>query len=360
MPFSFLSSLLGMASNSETNSTNRQIAQMNNQWSERMLDKQIAYNKEQWNKEAAWNEKMWNMNNEYNSASAQAQRFREAGLNPALVMGGSNAGTASSGSAPSGNSIGLPSPSTIPMQSYQPDLSGVSNAILGYMNISAQNKKTNEETKQIHIDNQTRAVENAVRIYELLTKIDGTKYENTIKKHLAAEFPDYLQGKMDYTKAVTNQANSQALVNEETARGLLVQRAMNVVHLIHLPQKYQLEFSSMMANTALAVANKELTDNKAITEILNWSKTIEETDKVKLDNDLIRSTFDSMVEKAKNEAERSSQPQTPIQLLWDGVQGMNAFSDHYQNKAKDWFNKNVVKPSKKAWKDTRRSFGLYW
>lgn len=68
------------------NESNERIARENNQWQRENMQMQNDWNIEQWNRE-----------NEYNSASAQAQRFREAGLNPYLAMtGGAEAGTASS------------------------------------------------------------------------------------------------------------------------------------------------------------------------------------------------------------------------------------------------------------------------
>ena len=68
------------------NQSNERIARENNQWQRENMQMQNDWNIEQWNRE-----------NEYNSASAQAQRFREAGLNPYLAMtGGASAGTASS------------------------------------------------------------------------------------------------------------------------------------------------------------------------------------------------------------------------------------------------------------------------
>lgn len=68
------------------NQSNEKIARENNAWQRENMRMQNDWNIEQWNRE-----------NEYNSASAQAQRFREAGLNPYLAMtGGADAGTASS------------------------------------------------------------------------------------------------------------------------------------------------------------------------------------------------------------------------------------------------------------------------
>lgn len=115
----------------DTNAQNLRIAQMNNEWSERMMEKQNLMNVAQWQRESdfsreqmaaanAFNEKMWQKQADYNSAEAQADRLRAAGLNPALAMSGQNAGTVTGsssvqGATPSGNSIGLPSPSQATM-----------------------------------------------------------------------------------------------------------------------------------------------------------------------------------------------------------------------------------------------------
>lgn len=70
-----------------TNQANIQIAQMGNEYNERALERQIE---NQW--------QMWNAENEYNSASAQAARMAEAGMNP--WNAGVTAGTASAMTAP--------------------------------------------------------------------------------------------------------------------------------------------------------------------------------------------------------------------------------------------------------------------
>ena len=82
-------SILNNKSTSDTNKTNMAIAQMNNEWSEKMMEKQNQMNIDQWNREAqftqqqtknanAFTEHMQHKANEYNSASAQAQRFKDA------------------------------------------------------------------------------------------------------------------------------------------------------------------------------------------------------------------------------------------------------------------------------------------
>lgn len=82
----------------ETNQTNLDIAKMNNQYNERMFKQQMDYNTMMWEKE-----------NEYNTAANQAARLRAAGLNPAMVMSGANAGTA-------GSAGGVNPPTASPVQ----------------------------------------------------------------------------------------------------------------------------------------------------------------------------------------------------------------------------------------------------
>lgn len=89
----------------ETNESNYNIAQMSNEYNSAQLDKQIA---EQW--------RMWQAENAYNTPAAQAERMREAGLNPALSDIGT--GSASSMSSPS------PQPAVTPTMvgaTMQPD-----------------------------------------------------------------------------------------------------------------------------------------------------------------------------------------------------------------------------------------------
>lgn len=97
----------------DTNATNRSIAQMNNAYNERMMKEQMRYNTMMWEKE-----------NAYNTAAMQAQRLREAGLNPAMVMSGQNAGTAGSVGG-----ITPPTASPVTMQAGQIDNSYIGESL---------------------------------------------------------------------------------------------------------------------------------------------------------------------------------------------------------------------------------------
>ena len=85
-----LSNLFNFGANKNTNKTNLKIAQMNNEWSEKMMQKQMDYNTD-----------MWNKTNAYNDPTNQRARLERAGLNPSLMMNGGSAGIASAASGPS-------------------------------------------------------------------------------------------------------------------------------------------------------------------------------------------------------------------------------------------------------------------
>lgn len=74
----------------------------------RMMREQNAFQRRERELQNIWNLEQWQRENEYNSAKNQRARFQEAGLNPFLLMNGSNAGTASS---LSGSSSGASAPS---------------------------------------------------------------------------------------------------------------------------------------------------------------------------------------------------------------------------------------------------------
>ena len=77
----------------------------------RMMREQNLFQRQERELQNRWNLEQWFRENEYNSAKSQRARFQEAGLNPFLLMNGSDAGTASSltGSASGASAPSVPS-----------------------------------------------------------------------------------------------------------------------------------------------------------------------------------------------------------------------------------------------------------
>ena len=87
-----VNSVLGYKSNQDTNETSMDVAQMNNQREYDLFNAAMDYNKYTYEDQKAWNEKLISQMNDYNSPSAQMNRFRQAGINPYFALGSVDAG----------------------------------------------------------------------------------------------------------------------------------------------------------------------------------------------------------------------------------------------------------------------------
>lgn len=87
---SILGGLMGNKSQSNANAANLKLAQYQNSWNEQMYERNLQDQKQ-----------LWNMQNEYNTPSAQMQRYSDAGLNPNLIYGQGSSGNATGLNAPS-------------------------------------------------------------------------------------------------------------------------------------------------------------------------------------------------------------------------------------------------------------------
>lgn len=145
-----------------SNRANKQINQMNNEFNERMLNKQLAFQRS-----------MWKDTNEYNSAANQRKRLEQAGLNPYMMMSGGNAGTAT---AQSGGSASASSP--IPMQNVAASAVQGATAIGALVNDVARSKaevaRTNAETVGIEVQNDFAAERERARLAQIYAETKNT------------------------------------------------------------------------------------------------------------------------------------------------------------------------------------------
>jgi hypothetical protein len=203
-----------------------------------------------------------------------------------------------SGSAQSAGGVNAPSANA---QAFRPDFSGIANAAQTY----AAQKMQNDVNQSVinHNDSIAQLNKEQSKYYgvKALAEIQEkmANAENSSQKAIWQSIMNGYGDKIFSSDIAYKQRQTQLL--EEQTRGQLVQNALDMVHLIHLPKKYQLEFSSIAASTALAVAEGRLTEKKGVSEMLGWLKNIEETEKIRLDNQQFRAIFDDVVEKAKKE-----------------------------------------------------------
>lgn len=114
------------------NKANLQIAQMNNEWNAQQAALSRNWQEQMMDKQNQWNLDQWNRENQYNSASAQRQRYEEAGLNSALMMQGNGAGTAGSITSAGAGQSPTPTAQQVTMQPARFDFSGIAQAINSY------------------------------------------------------------------------------------------------------------------------------------------------------------------------------------------------------------------------------------
>lgn len=215
--FGIGSSLLNNKSQSDTNKTNMQIAQMNNEWSEKMMEKQHSYDLE-----------MWNKNNEYNSAEQQRKRLEEAGLNPSLMMNGGSAGTAQGGS-----SVGMPSPTTPNLQPLRYD--GFSNAINNSVHMLMAIQKNNSDIDNANKNTDANVALARAKIAREAEETRNVKFRNTLNDitkdlqvtHMQEDYLRKVQERAnmeEQQKLIQQQIVAQQLINEQLPEEL----AMNI------------------------------------------------------------------------------------------------------------------------------------
>lgn len=276
------------ATTAATNKANKEIAQMNNTFNEKMLDKQIAYNKEayqtqvddQWKfyndaKQNTWD--MWNATNEYNSASAQRERLEAAGLNPYMMMSGGNAGTAGASSSPSasaGSMQGINPPTATP---YSADYSGITAglgaAIDSYYqsrSIDSQISKTNEESNMLRIEGKYKAAQIIQDLNESLSRTRNNDAKTATENLLRNIRRDLEQN------AVDNSA--QDLFNKRIQAKLMAnQYVESSTRLNFLDQQLKNELSLQLADLAVKQSQNMLTRKQVDHEVQKIAETTAKT-----------------------------------------------------------------------------------
>lgn len=332
---SLVGGIFGSASQNSANKTNMHIAQMNNEFNERMMQKQMNYNTDMWNKQ-----------NEYNAPSAQVARLKAAGLNPYLMMSGSNGNL---GSASSANSANMASSSGNPnMQAYNPQsaidsgVNAVGGAIANY--ISA--KKAEGELAKMQFENQLLAeqVRSVAKDNEYKSLMNdeilrGYKFDNYTK---AADYESKLWSNRYQQETYNSDVNikrlqEQNLYNSNVLQGLTsLQMSLQNKQLQNdinaFPQRLRAELNEAYARSFAAFASGKASLSQSA---LNFKLAVTETLKqrgIHYDNTVKLRSINSLVKtaqytasQAKWNAERAkhnSGPDSYFQMM----NGANGFS----------------------------------
>lgn len=327
----------GAGTTAAQNAANKEIAQMNNAFNEKMFDKH-AYNKEmyqqqlgdQWKfyddtKQNAWklyedqkqnnwdlvkNQQqfqtdMWNKTNEYNSPAAQRERLEAAGLNPYMMLNGGSAGTAStmsgsagaapSGAAPSGgapSAQGVTPPTATP---YSADYSGITAGLGRAIDVlsSMPDRKVKEaQADNLRIEGKYIAGKAMAQILQMKTEAK-TKEARLALDKLIADFDNNLKVS---NMAVNNQniAESKARTQLSVTENLMRQRELSF-----LPQAQKLQLAQGAADIAFRYSQKNLTDKQARHEIEKLSETVVRANGQALQNQFDADTYKNRVKQVQ-------------------------------------------------------------
>lgn len=281
---SLVGNLLGSKSQSDANKTNMQIAQMNNDFNERMMQKQMDYNTEMWNKQ-----------NAYNAPAAQVQRLRNAGLNPSLMMGQGQTGTAASAGG-----VTSASANHAEVRPYIPDFSGIGQAAQQYValelqksRVQSENALTDAQTRQMYIENQYKASQ---LLADIASKSAATK--NTQAKTTYQHIENSMRKQMLGAEYELTMRQQQSV--EQQTRNMMLQSLMLSKELAVFDERTRLQLSTMSADVLVKLAQKRLTDEQARHEISKALSTFEDVRGKRISNSVANRTADYLVQKARN------------------------------------------------------------
>lgn len=285
-----IGNIFGKKNTDSTNDANLKINQMNNEFNAREAEKAFQ-------RESAYNDKIRAEDREYNSAKAQVERYREAGLNPSLMMQGQSAGVAQSNGV---SSSAAQASGNAQMQSYQPDLD-LSGTIHSFLSLRQQKELQDEQINGMRIENQYKAQ----KIMAEIANIHSDKLSKDARAKLDRTL-DGLQGQIIHNQTIT--AEAQARQMNESAELMIAERLLKSKELDNFDAKFKQDMAIGAAQVLQYKAVANLSDKQAKHEMLKRLKTMAETRGMNINNNVLKRTADAIVDKAYNEEYWSRYP----------------------------------------------------
>lgn len=266
---SLAGNIIGSSSQSKTNDTSKEIAEMNNK-----------FNAEQAQLQRDWQEEMWNKNNEYNSPQALISR----GLNP-FINSSAGAGVSKSPASGGAAASAAAPPS---LQAFRPDFSDIGSALASMAQARAA---------------MMNAEQNVATTPFLINKILGdTDYRN-----IGIGQSGYWNASTGRRSAVLDQSKEyQELKNMEFAgrltaaqetQILLDSQAQQILNK-YLDEQQQADLLIKGQTLANLYAQGSLTEAQYKTEMAKAFKVSVETNGLRIQNRIAEETADSLIKAA--------------------------------------------------------------
>lgn len=255
----FVGNLLSKSSNDKANAQNLQVAQMNNEFNERMLNKQLAYN----------------------SASAQVDRFRQAGLNPYLAMQGQGAGQASTTTAAA----------TPEVRPYNWDFSNIGNAVQAGIQSHLSNQMLDEQINGIRIENQYKRQ----KIIQELALLREQELSAGVKRRIDQKIHDNLdrQQTADYEETLARTDDLRSQIAKRSAEILMLDK-----EIAKFDENFDIMKAEAVSRTLLNGAMTARTKQEMRTEVFNTLKAQYDAGYAKQNARNLARMSDAIVDKA--------------------------------------------------------------
>lgn len=248
---SILSGIFGKKSND----TNLKIARENNKAQMDLAQYQADRNLE-----------LWNMNNEYNTPSAQMDRYQEAGLNPHLIYGNGSASSGNSSSPAEGYKA--PTLQRAEVQNYMPQaaqifMNGVQQAV-NIQKTQAETDAVRQNITNLKSDNELKILNQAYFQYRnAKTKEEAEAWHDMISAQLYKEQGlSFLPWQDVQGKILDNKLKEAVLPLETQYREAQLSNAVetnnNLKFLNSLQPERRAHLISQIANLSVTSHGKEL------------------------------------------------------------------------------------------------------
>lgn len=292
----------------QTNQANKDIAHMANEHNEAMLDKQIQ---EEWD--------MWNAENEYNSPTAQMQRYADAGVNPYMAVGNVTSGNASSMSSPSAQPASVPQMQGATMMPA--DMSGLS-GLRGIASRFVELMQAKEDIKGKQLENQGKEIENNYKadmfMVEMFKKMQDAGLSRS--KRIGQDIVNRFQPEM--MSAELNQKRTDTMFRNLEAQGQLIANLSAMQWYKVLPiqiqqtiQQKAVEINNLRLMGKLTEAETRVKVHEAVTE---FYKSRMAHDDVVVSNATVKDRIEKVAQELTH-AINNSGPDSFMSIFWQNV-----------------------------------------
>lgn len=215
------------------------------------LNRELAYQQNEWNLQ------QWNRQNEYNTPSAQMQRYRDAGINPYFALGNISGGNADGTLSSADLANQQPEVSSLQGQSGQIFGNALSQAAQFGTTAFYDNQIKAEQAKNLQL-------KNAFDAQSLMERVNSLRYDNQAKKMANEVYNGSMQSLMNITKNQERQSYIKTAVDALQQVGTSYDVAMKQFQQKYLqPQQY--DIGKMTINQMVASIAKMKSEE-------NWNK----------------------------------------------------------------------------------------